>query len=274
MCKYDVHKTRSTERISTPPEEDWATAIGNMHKNLLKIGCVVPEIWSQTDTLITILRHPYRARSNYCYFPTDSWLLNPAENVELQCCLYNNIQCFDAVGWAAGKAWASSLSNMSGGVLAWLSVWSVMQTCIWPSWCHCHSLYLASVKSRLVLPFWYWLTRVPGQRAVKRVFVCVLDYENVRACKKQLQLALSGQNTLSRHWLAVAGVLMSGCQLLALIGRLVDLTYELIGFSPGWRMRSVMCSLENLHCWFLGCIASTQCLGASCSCTCLDCCYH
>ena len=32
--------------------------------------------------------------------------------------------------------------------------------CIWPSWCHCHSLSLASVKSRLVLPFWYRLTRV------------------------------------------------------------------------------------------------------------------
>ena len=35
-----------------------------------------------------------------------------------------------------------------------------MQICIWPSGCHCHSLYLASVKSRLVLPFWYRLTRV------------------------------------------------------------------------------------------------------------------
>jgi len=35
-----------------------------------------------------------------------------------------------------------------------------VQTCIWPSWCHCHSLSLASVKSRLVLPFWYRLTRV------------------------------------------------------------------------------------------------------------------
>ena len=48
----------------------------------------------------------------------------------------------------------------SGGVLAWLSVWSEVQTCVWPSWCHCHSLSLASVKSRLVLPFWYRLTRV------------------------------------------------------------------------------------------------------------------
>ena len=35
-----------------------------------------------------------------------------------------------------------------------------VQTSIWPSWCHCHSLSLASVKSRLVLPFWYRLTRV------------------------------------------------------------------------------------------------------------------
>ena len=50
--------------------------------------------------------------------------------------------------------------KLSGGVLAWLSVWSKVQTCIRPSWCHCHSLSLASVKSRLVLPFWYRLTWV------------------------------------------------------------------------------------------------------------------
>ena len=50
--------------------------------------------------------------------------------------------------------------KLSGEVLAWLSVWSEVQTCIWPSWCHCHSMSLTSVKSRLVLPFWYWLTQV------------------------------------------------------------------------------------------------------------------
>ena len=49
--------------------------------------------------------------------------------------------------------------KQSGGVLAWLSVWSEVQTCIWPSWCLCHSLSLAPVKSRLVLPFWYRLTQ-------------------------------------------------------------------------------------------------------------------
>ena len=49
--------------------------------------------------------------------------------------------------------------KLSGGVLAWLSVWSEVQACIWPSWCHYHSLSLASVN-RLVLPFWYRLTWV------------------------------------------------------------------------------------------------------------------
>jgi len=64
--------------------------------------------------------------------------------------------------------------KVSGGVLAWLSVWSKVQTCIWPSWCHCHSLSLAAVKSRLVLPFWYLPIRhSPGKRADKRV--CVID---------------------------------------------------------------------------------------------------
>jgi len=36
----------------------------------------------------------------------------------------------------------------------------VYTACIWRSWCHCHSLSLGSVKSRLVLHFWYRLTRV------------------------------------------------------------------------------------------------------------------
>ena len=29
--------------------------------------------------------------------------------------------------------------KLSGEVLVWLSVWSEVQTCIWPSWCHCYS---------------------------------------------------------------------------------------------------------------------------------------
>ena len=62
---------------------------------------------------------------------------------------------------------------LSGGVLAWLSVSSEVQICIWPSWCHCHSLSLASVKFTLVLPFWYWLTRVVREKGpLNSVCVC------------------------------------------------------------------------------------------------------
>ena len=38
--------------------------------------------------------------------------------------------------------------KLSGGVLAWLSAWNEVQTCIWLSWCHYHSLSLAPVQSR------------------------------------------------------------------------------------------------------------------------------
>ena len=58
--------------------------------------------------------------------------------------------------------------KLSGGVLVWLSVLSEMQTWIWPSWCHCHSLSLAPVKSRLVLPFWYQLTWVVPDKGTLR----------------------------------------------------------------------------------------------------------
>ena len=62
--------------------------------------------------------------------------------------------------WLGGRKGIRPVKNLSGEVLAWLSVWNKVQTCIWLSWCHCHSLSLASVKSRLVLSFWYWPTRV------------------------------------------------------------------------------------------------------------------
>jgi len=99
------------------------------------------------------------------------------------------------VGWQEGHP---ACKKLSGGVLARLFVWSDVQICIWPSWCHCHWLSLASVKSGLVFPFlvpahlgssrkraFKWVCDCvcvcvlahlgsPGQRAIKRVCVCVL----------------------------------------------------------------------------------------------------
>ena len=59
-------------------------------------------------------------------------------------------------------------------MLTWLSVWSEVQTCIRPSWCHCLSLSLASVKSRLALPFWYRLTQLVPEKGLLNVCVRVL----------------------------------------------------------------------------------------------------
>ena len=85
-----------------------------------------------------------------------SWMLIAEPSVLWQCWLEGHLAC----------------KKLSGGVLAWLSVWSEVQTCIWPSWCHCHSVSLASQKSRLVLPFWYWLTWVVLEKGPLNVCVC------------------------------------------------------------------------------------------------------
>jgi len=73
------------------------------------------------------------------------------------------------VGWQEGHP---ACKKLSGGVLTWLSVWSVVQICILPSWCHCHSLFLAPVN-----PDWFYQNDsaflvlaypgCPGKKAIK-----------------------------------------------------------------------------------------------------------
>ena len=76
------------------------------------------------------------------------------------CCNSNN--AFSALTLLVGR---------QGGHRPVKTEWSDVQTCICPSWCHCHSLSLASVKSSLVLSFWYRLTRlVPDKGPIN---VCV-----------------------------------------------------------------------------------------------------
>jgi len=52
---------------------------------------------------------------------TQFWL----DSVNMIC-----LQCFDAVGQQEGHP---ACKKQSGGVLVWLSVWSKVQTCTWPS---------------------------------------------------------------------------------------------------------------------------------------------
>ena len=82
------------------------------------------------------------------------------------------------VGWQEVHP---ACKKQSGGVLVWLSFWSNVQTCIWPSWFHCHSPSLASVKSRLVFTFLVPAQPgSPGKRALNGcVCVCIATGQNL-----------------------------------------------------------------------------------------------
>ena len=92
-------------------------------------------------------------------------------------CNHLTVLCLPSVlwhCWLGGRQGIRPVKNWAGEVLEWLPVWSEVQTCIWPSWCHCHTLSLASVKSRLVLPFWHRLTRVVPDKGPLNGCVCCL----------------------------------------------------------------------------------------------------
>jgi len=95
----------------------------------------------------------------------------------LVCCTFHSAKfAFSALTLLVGRQEGHlACKKRSGGVLVWLSVWSEVLTCMWPSWCHCHSLSLASVKSRSVLPFWYRLAWVdPDQGPLNGMCVCAV----------------------------------------------------------------------------------------------------
>jgi len=87
-------------------------------------------------------------------------------------------------------------------VLAWLSVWSEVQTCIWPSCrCRCHSLSLASVKFRLVLPFWYRPTLLVPEKGSSNgcVCVCVVESAMISEIGKNTTWLLNGLSFFFRR---------------------------------------------------------------------------
>jgi len=101
-------------------------------------------------------------------------LLNKVENID---CMPEIPHTYNALTLLVGRQEGHpACKKLEWWGTAWLSVWSVMHTCIRPSWWHCHSLSLAPVKSRLVLPFWYRLTRVVPEKWPLNGCVCVLQW--------------------------------------------------------------------------------------------------
>ena len=80
--------------------------------------------------------------------------------------------------WLGGRKGIRPVKNR-GWVLAWLSVWSEVQTCIWSSWCHCHSLSLASAK--IQIGFTFLVPAHPGgpEKGPLNGCVCVCVVESV-----------------------------------------------------------------------------------------------
>jgi len=109
-----------------------------------------------------------------------------------------------------------------------------VQTCIWPSWCHCHSLSLASVKSRLVLPFWYRLTWViPEKGPLNGKWVCVFrSAENYKrsAVFKGTATDADYDEHVSWSWLHTWRV--CNCAFLCIIdiGRVIHNCYSLMHY--------------------------------------------
>ena len=85
--------------------------------------------------------------------------------------------------------------NLSGGVLAWLSIWSKVQTCVWPSWCHCHSLSLASAKSRLVLPFCYRPIQIVPDKGLLNGCLLVAIHDSLNTASWRPAVHISDQPT-------------------------------------------------------------------------------
>ena len=98
-----------------------------------------------------------------------SWFLALYKYVCIYVCL-----ALSALTLLVGRQeWYPSCRKLSGGVLAWLSVWSEVQTCIWPSWCHCHSV---SCCSKIQIGFTFLVPAHPGssgQGCWTGVFVCM-----------------------------------------------------------------------------------------------------
>ena len=130
--------------------------------------------WQQSNSPAATV--PKTFPSVYLFF----WLLKPSAHLT-----WNKINAFSAFTLLVGRQEGhTACKKLSSEVLAWLSVWSKVQTCIWPSWCHCHSLSLASVKSSLVLPFWYRLTRVVPEKGTLNGCVCGSELVKQNKCQR------------------------------------------------------------------------------------------
>ena len=158
--------------------------------------------------------------------------------------------------------------KLSGGdVLVWSSVWSKVQACIWPSWCHCHSCF-----SEIQIGFTFLVLAhrsSPGQRAVKRVCVCVVyrwQYVNRRLKSAGRRYGAAGvlvhlQRRSARQFVMTTANVGDVEVVLCRHGEAVSLTRKFVTSADRSECQRV-CKLD-------GFITAASVVGLSCTVTCL-----
>ena len=137
LCQSNLFDTCSSQQTRFPVKCSSVAAFVHVHAAFAFTGCVVNRN-NNSDRAKT---------ARICLNLSATMHLKPQI---LLICITNLLP---SVLWRCGLGGRKGIrpvKNWVVGVLAWFSVWSEVQTCIWPSRCHCHSLSLASVKSRLV----------------------------------------------------------------------------------------------------------------------------
>jgi len=144
--------------------------LGRLHLgNFLEV--IIYKIFGENrgSQWVCLYEYGYVIEYNVPLISVSTSVFQPSQNV------ISLINPFSALTLLVGRQEGHpACKKRSGGLLAWLSIWSEVQTCIWPSWFHCHSL--VSCYSKIQLGFTLLVPAhlgSPGKRAVKRVCVCV-----------------------------------------------------------------------------------------------------
>ena len=139
----------------------WKVAYYACYCNLSLLLCLALLLISTRPTIIHHAKHVLVPITSLCSVE-NCWMNNWAIfwHRTFLSPIIHCVYAFSALTLLVWRQEGHPACKKTGGVLMWLSFWSKVQTCIWPSWYHCRSLSLAPVKSRLVLPFWQWLTWV------------------------------------------------------------------------------------------------------------------
>ena len=112
-------------------------------------------------------------------------------------------------------------------MLACLSVWNEVQNvCMWSCRCYCHpktASSLATVKSRMFLPFWYWFIQVVLENSLFNgcLFVCSKCFK-----QKLASLQLETEPFEVEHYMLLLTLLSADCESDGLLLELYSLAHS------------------------------------------------